>query len=56
MANKSGWDNVLGQVKKINTSVPVWQYLRFSPDGKDEPANMNKAMYTICLKKVVARG
>ena len=55
MATVSGGDNVTGLIKKKYASAPVWEYFRFSPDDKGEPANTDEAVCTICLKKVAAK-
>ncbi len=51
----SGGDKATGPAKKTNTSCPVWVHFRFSRDHKRGSANMEKALCTICPKKVVAK-
>ncbi len=45
MATASGGDNTTGLVKKENG---------FSPDDEDEPVNTDEALWTVCIKKIVA--
>ncbi len=50
----NGGKKVTEQVKMRKTSQLVWKYLGFSPDNKDEPVNMEEALHTMCLRKIVA--